>query len=246
MRRSLARSVAAESAILSAHTLLLVLPPVCAGANPGRLLDPACVTFLVGANLLSSLERSARPRSMEESRRQPLDGAGILATATGLALLLVFWTSLVAHGAAEPGASHALGPIALAGGVLMAIGITLRWSAIRTLGDCFVSRPEVWPHQSRVVRRGPYRYLRHPSETGLLLLSIGASLLLGSVGGLVLTSVVLLPLSVARVRIEERVLRHEFGRPYREYAQAVGGWLPRIDRLRVWQSVGEGGDPKGI
>jgi len=51
-------------------------------------------------------------------------------------------------------------------------GVTLRALAVRTLGRNF--RTEIVGVDNALVRSGVYRFLRHPSETGLLAASLGA------------------------------------------------------------------------
>lgn len=152
------------------------------------------------------------------------DGARYLpASAGALALLALFWTSLAEHAVR---AAHVPAGIVLAGAVVMSAGIALRLSAVRALGRFFVSPPRVLPGQ-RLVTHGPFRAIRHPSEAGLLLLSFGACLLLGSLAGLVLWSAAVLPLAALRVAREESLLARAFGSEWREYADATPAMLPR-------------------
>ena len=60
------------------------------------------------------------------------------------------------------------------------IGIALRWWAIRTLGAHFTRNVQVVADQQLVVD-GPYRYLRHPSYTGAILMYAGVGIGLGNV-----------------------------------------------------------------
>jgi protein-S-isoprenylcysteine O-methyltransferase Ste14 len=93
----------------------------------------------------------------------------------------------------------------LAAGLIIA-GIALRIAAIRTLGARFVSSTTV----DRVVVRGPYRWMHHPSELGLLAIAAGSAALVGSPLAATLAGFVLLPLSVFRCAGEDRELA-----PYR-------------------------------
>lgn len=87
----------------------------------------------------------------------------------------------------------------------MVTGVALRWSAIHALGPWFRSSVALTPGQPRI-RRGPYRWLRHPSEIGLLSAVAGAALALGSPLALLLEVGLLLPLSWLRARREDRAL----------------------------------------
>ncbi len=51
-------------------------------------------------------------------------------------------------------------------------GLVLRWAAILTLGRFFTAAIAIHEGQP-VITAGPYRYVRHPSYTGLLLAFLG-------------------------------------------------------------------------
>jgi protein-S-isoprenylcysteine O-methyltransferase Ste14 len=78
----------------------------------------------------------------------------------------------------------------------------------------------------RLVMTGPYRFVRHPSYSGLLLFYGGMGLALGS--WLSLAALVGLPaLGIAyRIRVEERALLAAFGEEYRAYMLRVRGLVP--------------------
>jgi protein-S-isoprenylcysteine O-methyltransferase Ste14 len=181
-----------------------------------RAPDAAAATFLVLASALCAGEAAW-------SEGEP-DGARYLpASAGALALLALFWTSLAEHaarGAVVPAS------LAAAGALVMAAGVALRLSAVRALGRFFVSPPRVLPGQP-LVTGGPFRSMRHPSETGLLVLSFGACVLLGSLAGLVLWTLAVAPLAAVRVSKEEALLARAFGSEWREYVDETPALLPR-------------------
>ena len=119
--------------------------------------------------------------------------------ATGLALFAIHGAGL-AEDLARGGGSE---PFALVvGSILIVLGITLRVTAIRALGPRFVSSRTV----DRVITSGPYRWMRHPSEVGLLAAAGGAALLLDSVLAAMISAVVLLPLCMVRCHAEDLTL----------------------------------------
>lgn len=90
-------------------------------------------------------------------------------------------------------------PTALVSAIAMVLGLAIRRAAVRSLGDAFTARIVVG---ERVVS-GPYRWLDHPSELGLLLASLGFAGLCGSgVGLLAWVFAVALP-SIRRCRAED-------------------------------------------
>ena len=67
----------------------------------------------------------------------------------------------------------------LAGTVTTGGGIALRQWSIATLGRYFTGHVEIQPGQV-VVTTGPYRWLRHPSYSGMWLEMIGVGLATGN------------------------------------------------------------------
>jgi protein-S-isoprenylcysteine O-methyltransferase Ste14 len=114
----------------------------------------------------------------------------------------------------------------IAGIVVAVAGIALRARAIRVLGDAFVT-PSEGPDGAQLVARDVYAWVRHPSETGLVLLSAGMTLLTSSVAAAVATLGVLL-LAVVRTRIEDRALSARHGDAHRRYLRDVGGLVPSL------------------
>lgn len=76
-----------------------------------------------------------------------------------------------------------------------------------------------------LVTSGPYRIVRHPIYTGLLLAFIGSAFARGDLAGVV--AVVLVFLSFRRkLRMEERWMREQFGEAYDAYSQRVPALVP--------------------
>jgi protein-S-isoprenylcysteine O-methyltransferase Ste14 len=114
-----------------------------------------------------------------------------------------------------------------AGLALMVVGLALRWWSIRALGRSFTVDLRIRAGQT-VTDTGPYRWVRHPSYTGLLLICAGIGLALGN--GAALACAILIPLAglVARIHTEERVLLRELGDPYRLFSQGRARLIPGV------------------
>jgi protein-S-isoprenylcysteine O-methyltransferase Ste14 len=124
-----------------------------------------------------------------------------------------FVTMLAAFGMGsiwtEPGVWLPLGLTVFIG------GIALRAWAIRTLGRSYSHRVRT-PAAQQIVDSGPYRHLRHPAYTGMLIAHVGILLLFCNVFVAVALFAVFLPALVRRIRVEER---HLLQIPaYREFA----------------------------
>ena len=138
---------------------------------------------------------------------------------TGALLLWLFWACLLERAVTAPAGSW----LQVLGGALLLSGVALRAVAVHTLGPNF--RTEIDGLDAVLVRHGVYRFLRHPSETGLLAASLGAAMLLQSGIGLVVWCGGLLPVTLARLSLEERALERRFGKAYQRYSEEVGGLL---------------------
>ncbi len=144
----------------------------------------------------------------------PLDAARKNASsiASAVALLVIGGLSILRGQGSWMGA-----PIAFC-------GILLRGMAIRELGDGFSSAIE--PRGPSLVTTGVYRVSRHPSEIGLVLISIGLGLLGGSgLAGYVI-AIVMIPSIAVRVISEERALSARFGAVHARYRERVRIVLP--------------------
>jgi protein-S-isoprenylcysteine O-methyltransferase Ste14 len=105
-------------------------------------------------------------------------------------------------------------------------GIVLRQCAIRTLGQYFVCRVLVQPDQT-VVSSGPYRWLRHPSYTGLWLEMVGVGLSTGNAASIATCAIMPLISITTRINEEERQLIASLP-GYLEYIQGRPRLVPHI------------------
>jgi protein-S-isoprenylcysteine O-methyltransferase Ste14 len=76
-----------------------------------------------------------------------------------------------------------------------------------------------------LVQRGPYRWIRHPIYSGLLLAVLGTGLAGGRVYGLIAFLCVLLAL-LWKMRVEERWMAAEFGERYEHYRRSSWALIP--------------------
>ncbi len=112
-----------------------------------------------------------------------------------------------------------------AGITLSSIGLVVRWTAVLTLGRFFTTSVAV-REGHRIVKTGLYRWLRHPSYTGLYLICIGAGIGFGNWMSLGLCAAVPLGALVYRTIVEERALRSSLGAEYVEYSAQTYRFIP--------------------
>ncbi|MGK5737333.1 methyltransferase family protein [Micromonospora sp. URMC 103] len=107
------------------------------------------------------------------------------------------------------------------------LGLLLRWWSFASLGKYFTVVVKTSEDQP-VVDSGPYRVLRHPSYTGLLLAFAGCGLMLGNWVSAAAAVVVISIALVYRLRIEERALIAELGNRYRDFAAGRARLIPYV------------------
>lgn len=118
-------------------------------------------------------------------------------------------------------------PLFYVGLALMAGGLVFRAWAIGQLGRYFVPEVAIRPGQ-RVLDRGLYRYLRHPSYTGTFITVIGYALALNNWLSLVIMLVIPGVVYGWRMRVEEAALTEAFGEEYRAYMRRTKRLVPFI------------------
>ena len=89
-----------------------------------------------------------------------------------------------------------------------------------------------WDPTSKLVVRGPYRYVRNPMITGVLAVLLGEAALFGSLALLAWSAVVFAVNAVYFVHVEEPGLRRRFGAEYEVYAASVPRWIPGLPGAR--------------
>jgi len=114
-----------------------------------------------------------------------------------------------------------------AGLMVMWIGLAIRiWSVI-VLGSAFRTTVEVDAGQ-QIVDRGPYRLVRHPSYTGILLIALGYGLALGNWLSVVILLVIPLGTMLRRIAVEEATLTEVIGQPYIAYKERTKRLVPGL------------------
>jgi len=183
------------------------------------VLSWTILLFPVSEVLLALRRRASRADSGQRDRGSLLALWIVITLAVTASILLqgVAWARL-------PWRAAILDPLALA---LLVGGLVLRWVAILTLGRHFTVNVAI-ARDHRLVRSGPYRLVRHPSYTGLLVAFLGMGIAFHSWLSL---AVLLVPVTAAlahRITIEEHALREAFGREYEDWAARTWRLLPWV------------------
>jgi protein-S-isoprenylcysteine O-methyltransferase Ste14 len=119
----------------------------------------------------------------------------------------------------------------LAGVLVGAVGLVLFGSSLRRFAGEGQGTLAPWDPPQRLVVRGPYRYVRNPMISGIVLILIGEAAVLASVPHAVWALVFIALNTIYIPLVEEPQLALRFGEPYREYCRHVPRLIPRI---RPW------------
>ena len=116
---------------------------------------------------------------------------------------------------------------ALAGVVLFVVGLLLRWWAIVTLGRFFTVDVTI-EKDHELVERGPFRLVRHPSYTGVLLAFLGFAFSLRNWGALFAILVPIFAAFIRRMNVEEEALSRALGSRYAQYIGRTKRLVPGV------------------
>ncbi len=111
--------------------------------------------------------------------------------------------------------------------ILLLGGLALRWAAILTLGTLFTVDVAIHSDHA-VIDKGLYRFMRHPSYTGLLLAFLGFGV---SFGNWLSIIALLVPIALAvvnRVAKEEKALLDFLGPAYGAYCARTKRFIPGL------------------
>jgi protein-S-isoprenylcysteine O-methyltransferase Ste14 len=178
--------------------------------------------YWMGAAVLkrSGSRRAESPQSRESRFYRPLRLAILAGTFS-----LLFWqrTAVGILGTRFTPFSPA---ISATGFVAALIGLAVAlWARVR-LGQ-YWSDKVVLQEGHRLIRSGPYAYMRHPIYSGVLLGVAGTALVLGEVRGMV-AFVMLLVNYCIKAKREEQILEHAFGEEFKLHRKQTGFLLPKF------------------
>jgi protein-S-isoprenylcysteine O-methyltransferase Ste14 len=111
--------------------------------------------------------------------------------------------------------------------VIIITGIAVRWTAILSLGKAFSANVAIRDSQT-VYRKGLYRFVRHPSYSGMVLVFLAIAL---HERNWLAAAVVMIPTTLAllyRIRVEEAALHQAFGAEYTSYCKTTKRLIPGI------------------
>jgi protein-S-isoprenylcysteine O-methyltransferase Ste14 len=111
--------------------------------------------------------------------------------------------------------------------VVLIIGLAIRWTAILTLGKSFSINVAIHKDQ-KVQRTGIFRYVRHPSYSGMLIIFAAIGINLRNWESLVIVLVFPIAALLYRIHVEEAALNRAFGADYADYSARTRRLIPGI------------------
>jgi protein-S-isoprenylcysteine O-methyltransferase len=205
---------------LAASAGLAIVPALI--GNPAALQHPQ-LWILIGVGLLASL---TQPAYKPIDRDAPPEDHGTSAQIVWTTYLTLCFGVLEAVFFRYPESFvwDALTTTAL---VLAVAGALFRAWAVATLGNFFTWHVRIQKGQT-VVSSGPYRFVRHPSYTGAIVLYVCTMLVIKAWIGAALVLVFLTFAFVRRIRYEEDLLISALGDEYISYSRNLKRLVPSL------------------
>lgn len=113
-------------------------------------------------------------------------------------------------------------------GILAAVlGFEIRLIAMRTLAHHFTHRVTILKDHV-LIRDGLYRWIRHPSYLGQIIIMVGLGCALANGFALIVTPIFTILAVLSRISTEERALSEHFGTEYESYRRTTARLIPGI------------------
>jgi protein-S-isoprenylcysteine O-methyltransferase len=107
------------------------------------------------------------------------------------------------------------------------MGLALRWYSIMYLGRFFTVNVAI-AKGHELVDSGPYRFVRHPSYAGFLIISFGFGLSFENLASLLVIFLPACAVILWRIHVEERALLDALGERYRSYMRRTRRLIPLV------------------
>lgn len=201
------------------------------------MMAAAALALFVAMMLLAGALRTLiqRHRTGDSGNRRTLSPRGSLGwsalTATDIGYLMVGVGGPLAHWLGLPPLSALQHPaVQVLGVALAAAGIATAFWAQMAMGASWrigIDENE----RTALVTTGPFRWVRNPIFTAVLVALLGLALMVPNPVALLGWAVALTGIETQVRRIEEPHLHRLHGEPYTRYAAKVGRFLPGLGRL---------------
>ena len=118
-------------------------------------------------------------------------------------------------------------PFEYIGVFMMVFGVFIRVHSVNILGKSFSLKVSTGESQE-FIRKGLYKFVRHPAYLGSAITMIGLTLSFRNTFNIVVTVLILIISYIYRIRVEEKALVENFGDKYLEYKKETRCIIPKI------------------
>jgi protein-S-isoprenylcysteine O-methyltransferase Ste14 len=143
-----------------------------------------------------------------------------------LVLIWVFLSILVPVGLLEWSVIPDEIATGLFGIIITVTGLGFAVWARMHLGKNWSGRPAIKVNH-KLIRTGPYQFVRNPIYTGILVGYAGTAIVIGELWAFLLILIAMAGFLI-KIRVEEKVLLEEFGEAYSQYRKEVRALIPYI------------------
>ncbi|MFB0543673.1 MAG: isoprenylcysteine carboxylmethyltransferase family protein [Candidatus Bathyarchaeia archaeon] len=116
--------------------------------------------------------------------------------------------------------------VTMVGLFLFLSGVVIAWKAKMTLGENYFRTLRIRENH-QLIKQGIYKRIRHPIYLGAIMYTMGIPLFLSSLYGSIIM-LGLIPCTIYRIKLEERMLIEKFGDEYREYISKTKKLIPFV------------------
>ena len=163
-------------------------------------------------------------KTSKEKKREEMHGDWTLAAVTGTYLLLFFFTITEFYLRVKAVNNW----ITLMGLLLVALSFRVRFWGMAALGKQWavhaVGVQKI--KKVRLVKLGPYKYVRHPIYLGIIIELIAFPIVANAFFAMMFAFIVCIPLVIIRAHFEEGASYRRFGEKYKTYRNEVGMFFP--------------------
>ncbi|MBL1073984.1 isoprenylcysteine carboxylmethyltransferase family protein [Nocardia sp. 2] len=193
------------------------------------ILIAVWLAVVIGLNAVMQYRRSGEVPTRVRSRPGTTPWwAGLLGT---LGLLLVIAAPIAELVALQPIPALKHTPIRLTGLLLALAGTVLSCASQQAMGSSWRANVDPRAHTA-LVTTGPFRLVRNPVLTGILITVAGFTLMTPNTVALAAFAITLASLEIQVRLVEEPYLRKMHDRAYTDYTSHTGRFLPLLGRLR--------------
>lgn len=117
--------------------------------------------------------------------------------------------------------------LTFSGLTMVALSVAGRNWAIHTLGPYHSIHIEIRDNH-KLIQSGPYKYVRNPYYSSVILEAVGLPLVANAFVGALISVFVYLPILVFRIALEEKALEEKFKESFKDYKSRAPRMFPKL------------------